>query len=187
MATVTVTSLNVEFAGKLGFVGILVHSNSLSRSTKLAAASSSKNFSSNPTCANSLERWSKQCVKTSRISNCTIYYRATWLASIDQGLKWAPGETLFSVSTTCGTCSARGTINVEIELPGVRSDKDIEIVFERVGRDIKRDRVKVTVPGRYKAKIPLPAMIDRSNPIRARFNSSSSSLTIPVPMLGFVD
>ena len=81
----------------------------------------------------------------------------------------------------------RGTINVEIELPGVRSDKDIEIVFERVGRDIKRDRVKVTVPGRYKAKIPLPAMIDRSNPIRARFNSSSSSLTIPVPMLGFVD
>jgi len=81
----------------------------------------------------------------------------------------------------------RGTINVEIELPGVRSDKDIEIVFERVGRDIKRDRVKVTVPGRYKAKIPLPAMIDRSNPIRARFNSISSRLTIPVPMLGFMD
>ena len=75
----------------------------------------------------------------------------------------------------------RGYINVEIELPGVRSDRDIEYA------GFVRDRVKVTVPGRYKANIRLPAMIDMSEPIRARFNSISSRLTIPVPMLGFMD
>ena len=74
----------------------------------------------------------------------------------------------------------RGTINVEIELPGVRSNKDIEA-------DFVRDRVKVTVPGRYKANIRLPAMIDKSKPIRAIFSSINSRLTIPVPMLGFMD
>lgn len=74
----------------------------------------------------------------------------------------------------------RGTINVEIELPGVQSNRDIEADFER-------DRVKVTVPGKYKADIPLPAMIDKSKPIRAIFSSINSRLTIPVPMLGFMD
>ena len=72
----------------------------------------------------------------------------------------------------------RGNINVEIELPGIRSGKDI-------AADFARDQVNVTVPGKYKANIRLPAMIDTSKPFQAVFSSIKQRLTMIVPTLGF--
>ena len=87
-----------------------------------------------------------------------------------------PQTKLFDMRDSLG----RGTINVEIELPGVRSDRDI-------AADFARDQVNVTVPGKYKANIRLPAMIDTSKPIRSVFGSIKQRLTIIVPTLGFMD
>ena len=87
-----------------------------------------------------------------------------------------PQTKLFDMRDSLG----RGTINVEIELPGVRSGKDI-------AADFARDQVNVTVPGKYKANIRLPAMIDTSKPFRSVFSSIKQRLTIIVPTLGFMD
>ena len=74
----------------------------------------------------------------------------------------------------------RGSIVVEVELPGVASAKEVDAEF--TDPSPVRSVLHVRVPGKYKADIRLPAKIDGDKALGASFSSRKQRITFTLPV-----
>ena len=74
----------------------------------------------------------------------------------------------------------RGSIVVEVELPGVGSAREVEAEF--TDPEPLRSVLHIRVPGKYKADVRLPAKIDGDKPMGASFNSRRQRITFTLPV-----
>ena len=74
----------------------------------------------------------------------------------------------------------RGSIVVEVELPGVGSAREVEAEF--TDPTPLRSMLHIRVPGKYKADVRLPAKIDGDKPMEASFNSRRQRITFTLPV-----
>jgi len=74
----------------------------------------------------------------------------------------------------------RGSIVVEVELPGVGSAREVEAEF--TDPTPLRSMLHIRVPGKYKADVRLPAKIDGDKLMGASFNSRRQRITFTLPV-----
>ncbi len=74
----------------------------------------------------------------------------------------------------------RGSIVVEVELPGVASAREVDAEF--TDPTPTRSVLHVRVPGKYAADIRLPAKIDGDKALGASFSSRKQRITFTLPV-----
>lgn len=74
----------------------------------------------------------------------------------------------------------RGSIVVEVELPGVGSAREVEAEF--TDPTPLRSVLHIRVPGKYKADVRLPAKIDGDKSLGASFSSRRQRITFTLPV-----
>ena len=74
----------------------------------------------------------------------------------------------------------RGSIVVEVELPGVASAREVDAEF--TDPTPTRSVLHVKVPGKYAADIRLPAKIDGDKALGASFSSRKQRITFTLPV-----
>ena len=89
-----------------------------------------------------------------------VFVRAYWVSKATREVQ--PIYELTSLDT--------GDLRVVIKLPGVVS-------FQHVDLDLSSSTVKVRVPGKYKLRVKLPALVDPDN-AAAKFSKKKQALTV---------